>query len=78
MLQSILIFSLMVIALLLAAPQGTEAYIGPGAGIAAIGTVIALIGGILLAILAFIWYPIKRLLTKIKRKRMTDKEGFPP
>jgi len=75
--QSIIILSLMVIALLLAAPQGAEAYIGPGAGIAAIGTVIALIGGILLAILAFFWYPIKRLLAKIKQKRMNDQEGTP-
>jgi hypothetical protein len=72
----ILIFSLIVIALLLTAPQGTVAYIGPGAGIAAIGTVIALIGGILIAIVAFIWYPIKRLLEKIKKKRTTDKEGL--
>ena len=75
--QSIIILSLMVIALLLAAPQGAEAYIGPGAGIAAIGTVIALIGGILLAILAFFWYPIKRLLAKIKQKRMNDQKGTP-
>jgi hypothetical protein len=74
--KSIIILSLMAIALLLAAPQGTGAYIGPGAGIAAIGTVIALIGGILLAIVAFIWYPIKRLLAKIKKKRMTDKEDL--
>jgi hypothetical protein len=74
---SLLIISALVIALLLALPQGIGAYIGPGAGIAAIGTVIALIGGILLAIVAFIWYPIKRLLAKIKRKRMADKEGFP-
>ena len=77
--QSIIILSLLVIALLLAAPQGTEAYIGPGAGIAAIGTVIALIGGILLAIVAFLWYPIKRLLAKIKQKRVNenDQEGTP-
>ena len=73
--QSILIFSLMVIALLLALPQGTVAYVGPGAGIAAIGTVIALIGGILLAIVAFLWYPIKRLLAKIKQKRVNDQEN---
>ena len=76
--QPFLILSLMVIALLLVAPQGTEAYIGPGAGIAAIGTVIALIGGILLAIVAFIWYPIKRLLAKIKQKRRIDQKGKPP
>lgn len=66
------IFSLLIIALLFAVPQETGAYIGPGAGIAAIGTVLALIGGILLAILAFIWYPIKRLLAKIKQKKMAD------
>ena len=66
--KTIRIFSLMAIALTLVVPRGAEAYIGPGAGIAAIGTVIALIGGILLAILAFIWYPIKRLTAKIKRK----------
>jgi hypothetical protein len=75
--QSILIFSLMATALLLAAPQSLGAYIGPGAGIAAIGTVIALIGGILLAILAFLWYPVKRLLAKIKQKRMNNQKGSP-
>ena len=74
--HSLLIISVVVIILLLTAPQGTEAYIGPGAGIAAIGTVIALIGGILLAIVAFIWYPIKRLLARIKKKRMIDKESL--
>jgi hypothetical protein len=70
-------FLLIIITLRLAGPQGAEAYIGPGAGIAAIGTVIALIGGILLAIVAFIWYPIKRFLAKIKKKRTTNKEGIP-
>ncbi len=75
--HSLLIISVVVITLLLAAPQGAVAYIGPGAGIAAIGTVIALIGGILLAIVAFLWYPIKRLLTKIKKRRMTGKKGIP-
>lgn len=75
--QSILIFSVMVIVLVLVAPQGSGAYVGPGAGIAAIGTVIALIGGILLAIVAFFWYPIKRLIAKIQQKRMKDQEGTP-
>lgn len=71
----LLILTVIFITLLLAAPQVAVAYIGPGAGIAAIGTVIALIGGILLAIVAFIWYPIKRLLAKIKKKKMIEKEG---
>jgi hypothetical protein len=32
----------------------------------AVGIGIALIGGILLAIVGFVWYPIKRILRKLK------------
>jgi len=42
------------------------AYIGPGAGLTAIGTVIALIAAFFLAIVGFVWYPVKRLLRKNK------------
>lgn len=38
------------------------AYIGPGAGVTVIGTVIAVVGAVLLMIVGFIYYPIKRLL----------------
>jgi hypothetical protein len=44
----------------LAAPA--HAYLGPGAGLSAIGTVLALIGAVLLGIVGFVWYPVKRLL----------------
>lgn len=40
------------------------AYVGPGAGLTAIGTVLALIGAVLLGIFGFVWYPIKRLLRR--------------
>lgn len=73
--HSSLIFSIAVIALLLAAPGSAGAYIGPGAGITVIGTVVAFIGAILLAIVGFVWYPIKRLLAKIKKKRKADQEN---
>ena len=58
-----------VAALLLVSPGVALAYIGPGAGITAIGTAIALIGAILLAIVGFIWYPVKRLRAKMRDKR---------
>ena len=58
-------------------PQAVLAYIGPGAGISAIGTVVAFIGAILLAVVGFIWYPIKRLLGKIKKKEKSDQETKP-
>jgi len=60
---------LVTVCLLLARPLNAEAYIGPGAGMAAIGTVIAFIGAVFLAIIAFVWYPIKRMLAKIKKNR---------
>ena len=75
--RSISLFFVIVITLLLASPQDTEAYIGPGAGLAAIGTLLALIGGILLALVAFLWYPFKRLMAKIKKKRTKDQQGTP-
>ena len=53
---------------ILITPASAQAYIGPGAGITAIGTVIALIGAIVLAIVGFVWYPVKRIMKKKKKK----------
>lgn len=47
---------------LLLVPGAAAAYVGPGAGLTAIGTVLALIGAVCLAIVGFVWYPVKRLL----------------
>jgi hypothetical protein len=43
-------------------PQAAWAYVGPGAGLTAIGTMIALVAAILLAVVGFVWYPIKRMM----------------
>jgi uncharacterized membrane protein YdjX (TVP38/TMEM64 family) len=44
------------------APSVAYAYIGPGAGITAIGSLIALVGAVMLAIVGFLWFPIKRIM----------------
>ena len=44
------------------APSVAYAYIGPGAGITAIGSLIALVGAVALAVVGFLWFPIKRLM----------------
>ena len=49
------LFTALLALAVLALPTIAFAYVGPGAGLSAIGTVLALIVG-------FIWYPIKRLL----------------
>jgi hypothetical protein len=48
-----------------AAPPA-DAYVGPGAGITVIGTVLAVIAAIFLGIVGFIWYPVRRLLRSRK------------
>jgi nitric oxide reductase large subunit len=42
------------------------AYVGPGAGLTAIGSLLALFGAVALAIVGFIWYPVRRLMRKRK------------
>lgn len=40
------------------------AYIGPGAGLSALGALLALSIGLMVAFIAFVWYPIRRLRRK--------------
>lgn len=45
-------------------PQAALAYVGPGAGLTAIGTILALVAAVGLAIVGFVWYPVKRMLAR--------------
>lgn len=59
--------------LLILAPGMALAYIGPGPGISAIGTFLALIAAVAFAIVGFLWYPIKRML-KGRKKAEPDSD----
>lgn len=43
-----------------------HAYLGPGSGLTALGSVAALIGVVGLGIVGFLWYPIKRAWKKMR------------
>lgn len=58
----------LMVALLLTAASPALAYVGPGAGLTAIGAALAFVGAMVLAVVGFIWYPIKRLLRARARK----------
>lgn len=49
-------------------PGLAQAYMGPGAGLSAVGSFIALLGALLLLVLGFLWYPIKRLMRHYRQK----------
>jgi hypothetical protein len=48
-------------------PTDALAYIGPGAGISAVGALLALVAAIGLAIVGFVWYPIKRIRGRLQK-----------
>lgn len=64
--RAVALLRLAIAALLCLAAGPAFAYVGPGAGLTAIGTVLALGSAVLLAIVGFIWYPIKRLFRRRK------------
>ena len=57
---------LLITALVCSMPNSAMAYIGPGTGLSALGALVALIFGIIVALFGFLWFPIKRLLRKKK------------
>ncbi len=48
------------------------AYVGPGAGLSALGSLLSLFAAIGLGIVGFIWYPIRRLLRRGQSRKQTS------
>lgn len=48
-------------------------YIGPGLGGGVIAAVIGFIASLFLALFAIIWYPVKRLIARFKKKQDEDR-----
>jgi hypothetical protein len=67
--QSRLSCVLLLVVMLLCFTSDAPAYVGPGSGMTAIGAALALVGGIFLAIVGFVWYPIKRVLFRFRSRR---------
>jgi hypothetical protein len=65
-------FMAMLMLLTLTISRDAQAYVGPGAGLSAIGSVLAFLCTVFLLIVGFFWYPVKRLLKRIKRKNIAE------
>ncbi|MEX0922144.1 MAG: hypothetical protein WD489_09945 [Rhodovibrionaceae bacterium] len=69
--------SLVAAAVLFLVPQTTLAYVGPGAGLSVIGTLLALIAAGSLAIVGFVWYPVKRMRRKRRARHAEARQELP-
>jgi hypothetical protein len=58
--------ALLACALFAAGTTPAQAYVGPGLGLGAISTALGVVGAIFFGIVAFIWYPIKRLIRRMR------------
>lgn len=54
---------------LLTYPTLASAYIGPGLGLGTIATVLGVVLGLLMLVIGVIWYPVKRLIRRIRSKK---------
>ena len=72
--HQLLMSAVLITALIGLLPQSAMAYVGPGAGLSAIGLFLAIVVGVIVAIFGFLWYPIKRIL-RACRKRDTNESG---
>ena len=59
-------------------PVVAQAYIGPGAGLSALGSLLALLGAVLLTVIGFIWYPVKRVIRRWKAGRAAREHAESP
>jgi len=47
-------------------PDNAHAYVGPGLGLGVIGAIVGIITALFLAVVGVIWYPLKRMLRKLR------------
>jgi uncharacterized membrane protein len=50
-------------------PSPVYAYMGPGAGLSAIGALLSLVATVVVSLLGFIWFPLKRAIRMLKPRR---------
>ena len=48
------------------------AYIGPGAGLAAFGSLLTVLGAAVLMVVGLVWYPVRQVLRKLRARRMKE------
>jgi hypothetical protein len=54
------------------------AYLGPGAVVSTLGAVLAVIAGVFIAVFGFIWYPVRRLIRRLRKHGPAEEEKSAP
>lgn len=54
------------------------AYLGPGGLLSTIGAFLALLAAVVLAVLGFVWLPLKRLIRALRERRQSGQPDSAP
>ena len=65
--------TIIILIVLIMFPTHANAYIGPGVGLGALVSIIAVILAIIFLLIALVWFPIKRYLRKKTLKKADNK-----
>lgn len=60
------LFAVLMTLVLALSPSLALAYVGPGAGLSALGSLVSLLAAVGLALVGFVWYPVRRMLKRIR------------
>jgi hypothetical protein len=67
-----LIATVLVVCLVILTPDGAKAYVGPGLGAGTVSVILGILGSIFIALFAIVWYPLKRLLARMRKSKQPD------
>jgi hypothetical protein len=67
----------MIILLACAFASPAMAYVGPGSSLGAIGIAMGFLAAIILTLLSFVWYPLKRLARRVRRRLLRTRPSRP-
>jgi hypothetical protein len=64
--------------LVLLIPAPVAAYLGPGGVVSGIGALLALVAAVLASLFGFVWYPVKRLVRRLRGGQEREAVGAVP
>ena len=67
-----------IVALLAVVPMAVQAYVGPGAGVGMIGSLLAVLGAVVLGIVGLILWPLRMIRKRFNTKGRSKAEGPSP
>jgi hypothetical protein len=65
-----------IVASLFVLPLPAQAYLGPGGVVSGVGALLALVAAVVASLFGFVWFPLKRLIRRVRERRHSIPTGM--